>query len=116
MNRVKVRRPAIRFGSSPSRARDFAIDGRTDRLGRQGQKADRMAAPAARRVRTVQVRSGHFGSRSRSGASSDIGDPPVLFGIYQADTSDTGVRMKAPQGLGFAPVTCECLSISQTRG
>jgi hypothetical protein len=75
------------------------MDG-TDRPWRYGQKADRIAAPAARRVRMVQVRSGHFGSRSRSGASSDIGNPrPVWHLPHRYDRrgrSDEGAA--GPQG------------------
>src|SRR5262249_31002170 len=44
--------------------------------GGHGQRADTMAGPAASRVHTAQVRSGHLGSCSGSGVTSDIGTQP----------------------------------------
>src|SRR5258705_8790088 len=70
--------------------------------GHQAQKTERIAAPTARRINTVQVRSGHLGSVSGSGSGSAIGFPAFVR-LTNKDTTVARNRMKA-RGIHARPL------------
>jgi hypothetical protein len=79
----------VSYGLGIGAQRDNDLKSKTRRLEEdQAQKTDRIAAPTARRVNTVQVRSGHLGSDSGSGSGSGIGFPAFVLGLTNKDTTD----------------------------